>query len=862
MLPRVGTFPILPEGHLVYKASQAIKVPAKERRGCPLIGHIAPEIILKDQLGRDCSLHATIELGRPIVLFFFPLAGSPHCTIESCSFRDALGESAVFAELDAIVIGISQDAPETLKKFVDEHDLGYIILSDDKREAMQTFGVEKMWLGLLNNRCTFVLDHEGVVRGMCEGVFDGLGHKNFAERWLVRIEHELAGRTRDVSLGDASDSAFFKPMTSEALAGVRVKHGVENSAAGAGIDRAPRYGASAVTHKLDKSKKRSMRHFLTQLAASDGKVAPSAEAPKQVRGTGSDHCHDRRPSDGLVSGGSLRSDPSTTNLSVVNGHPGDKHGSLGRKSFLKVFGARRGSTPPVPPAYVNFDQDVRLYGERTGTAGGFTMTASNSTGSHREWEQTSARSSGSAGSLSHGHARDTSIGSSSKSLAGPRSSNGSHAAHTTVRSPSLGHTVPPTKGPELGLSPAELFAQRSNRPQVAEVGDLAQGANAKRSLDTSSARRTLHAPLVEDLPRRSRDVPDDVPLDADANAEDDTEEFVTQLANGAIDLNTWSRHDIGSPTGSSDHAASDTSARPRSRRSNEDGNGVTATSPGLSVPSPRVPPRPSSRRPPTSGSTTSSRPSSSRSGHTRPSADTVRPSTGNASQSPKSSQRRTVSHKMSLDSFGRTTPNGTGRSTPTALGPPPPRPSSKPSLRNVTPGPEDSQEGLQDAQIQSVKRLVIHQQPVSPRHLSRSASASRSHTPVQATGHPRAHESPVVPQPTRIRSSRSVQQIPAPPSSHTAPPPSAIPRPVQPKRASSDSMSSAPQGMAWSDGSNRSVSFGPSHSVGSNGSHAPSRSGSVSSLVGGSARRPSEASSIASIQSTGTFGPRRSSVEA
>jgi hypothetical protein len=54
ILPRVTAFPILPEGHLLYKVSDALSLPAKERHGSPLIGQYAPEIVLKDQLDRDC----------------------------------------------------------------------------------------------------------------------------------------------------------------------------------------------------------------------------------------------------------------------------------------------------------------------------------------------------------------------------------------------------------------------------------------------------------------------------------------------------------------------------------------------------------------------------------------------------------------------------------------------------------------------------------------------------------------------------------------------------------------------------------------------------------------------------------------
>ncbi|CAO1620300.1 unnamed protein product [Sympodiomycopsis kandeliae] len=263
LLPRVTAFPILPEGHMLYKMSGALSMPSKEKHGGPLIGKPAPEIILKDQLGRDCSLHATIALGRPIVLFFFPLAGSPHCTLESCYFRDALAESAVFADLDAIIIGVSQDSPQTLSRFAAKHDLGYIILSDHEREAMQTFGVTRTWMGLINGRSTFVIDPDGIVRAQCEGVLAAAGHRQFAEKWLIRIEHELVGRDRNVeelrlpSSGDdtvadqddeeedlSSGSAHENKMATGGSSTYRVVRGKENSAPSAGIDKAPRYGAA------------------------------------------------------------------------------------------------------------------------------------------------------------------------------------------------------------------------------------------------------------------------------------------------------------------------------------------------------------------------------------------------------------------------------------------------------------------------------------------------------------------------------------------------------------------------------------------------------------------------------------------
>jgi peroxiredoxin len=60
-------------------------------------------------------------------------------------------DSATFVEQDAIVIGVSQDSPDMLKRFVNKHDLNFIVLSDEKREAFDVFGINTKLFGLLNS---------------------------------------------------------------------------------------------------------------------------------------------------------------------------------------------------------------------------------------------------------------------------------------------------------------------------------------------------------------------------------------------------------------------------------------------------------------------------------------------------------------------------------------------------------------------------------------------------------------------------------------------------------------------------------------------------------------------------------------
>ncbi len=78
--------------------------------------------------------------GKPVVLFFYPKADTPGCTIEACGFRDT------FARLEAagaVVLGISRDTPKAQKKFKDKYDLPYALLADVDEAVCNQFDVLK-----------------------------------------------------------------------------------------------------------------------------------------------------------------------------------------------------------------------------------------------------------------------------------------------------------------------------------------------------------------------------------------------------------------------------------------------------------------------------------------------------------------------------------------------------------------------------------------------------------------------------------------------------------------------------------------------------------------------------------------------
>ncbi len=93
---------------------------------------------LQDDTDQTVSL--TDFAGKPVVLFFYPKADTPGCTIEACGFRDS------FEKLQAagiVVLGISRDTVKAQRKFKDKYSLPYALLADVDEKVCQQFGVMK-----------------------------------------------------------------------------------------------------------------------------------------------------------------------------------------------------------------------------------------------------------------------------------------------------------------------------------------------------------------------------------------------------------------------------------------------------------------------------------------------------------------------------------------------------------------------------------------------------------------------------------------------------------------------------------------------------------------------------------------------
>lgn len=123
------------------------------------VGTVAPRFTLPSQSGEMVSLEDFVGR-KPVVLYFYPKDDTPGCKREACAFRDDYQQ---FGGLDAEVVGISSDSVESHRKFAENHDLPFTLLSDEGGKVRQLYGVRNTF-GLLPGRVTYVIDREGVVR--------------------------------------------------------------------------------------------------------------------------------------------------------------------------------------------------------------------------------------------------------------------------------------------------------------------------------------------------------------------------------------------------------------------------------------------------------------------------------------------------------------------------------------------------------------------------------------------------------------------------------------------------------------------------------------------------------------------------
>jgi peroxiredoxin Q/BCP len=146
-------------------------------------GDKAPDIRVQTDAGAEFRLSDL--KGKRVVLYFYPRADTPGCTVEACEFRDGI---KAFAKKGVAVVGVSPDKPAAQAKFKQKYDLPFTLLADEEKTAAEAYGVwkEKNMYGkkvMGIARTTFVIGPDGRI----EKIYGNVKAQGHASQVLAEL---------------------------------------------------------------------------------------------------------------------------------------------------------------------------------------------------------------------------------------------------------------------------------------------------------------------------------------------------------------------------------------------------------------------------------------------------------------------------------------------------------------------------------------------------------------------------------------------------------------------------------------------------------------------------------------------------
>ena len=145
-------------------------------------GDKAPQFSAKDQEG---IIHSLSDYkGKKLIVFFYPKANTPTCTVEACNMRDNFER---FKSKNYELLGVSADKAKAQANFKKKFDLPFPLLADVDKSIINAFGVwgPKKFMGREFDgihRITFIIDEKGII----EEVITDVKSKIHAEQILTR----------------------------------------------------------------------------------------------------------------------------------------------------------------------------------------------------------------------------------------------------------------------------------------------------------------------------------------------------------------------------------------------------------------------------------------------------------------------------------------------------------------------------------------------------------------------------------------------------------------------------------------------------------------------------------------------------
>ncbi len=134
------------------------------------IGDKAPDFQSINQDENAVSL-SNFE-GKKLVLFFYPKASTPGCTLEACNLSENYSR---FVAQGYDVLGVSADSPKRQSNFKNKYEFPYDLLADEDKSVINAYGVwgPKKFMGREYDgihRITFVIDEKGVIEDIIKKV--------------------------------------------------------------------------------------------------------------------------------------------------------------------------------------------------------------------------------------------------------------------------------------------------------------------------------------------------------------------------------------------------------------------------------------------------------------------------------------------------------------------------------------------------------------------------------------------------------------------------------------------------------------------------------------------------------------------
>lgn len=153
----------------------------------PKTGNLAPAFSLPDQNGNTVTLKQFRDQ-KNVVLYFYPKAMTPGCTVQACGIRDS---QKALAQADTVVLGVSPDPVARLGKFIEKQELNFTLLSDEDHAVAEKYGawglkkfMGKEFMGIL--RTSFIIGKDGRLKHVMGKVVTKTHHDD-----VLRLIKEL-----------------------------------------------------------------------------------------------------------------------------------------------------------------------------------------------------------------------------------------------------------------------------------------------------------------------------------------------------------------------------------------------------------------------------------------------------------------------------------------------------------------------------------------------------------------------------------------------------------------------------------------------------------------------------------------------